>query len=265
MRCLKTWPIPLFAATLLMAQPDPRELVRQSIRNGEKSWRQSFEYECTKHEIDRQFDGANRLKKTDDDVYDIVPLGNGATFDLHIRHNNEPLTGDLKVRAQAELARRRAESPGQKAARFNKESAERSYMKEVTDAFDFRIVGTENLPTGKAWVLEATPHPGYQPRTRYGRMFPAMRGKLWIDQKDVQWVKADAVATDTVSFAYFVARLAKGSHIVIEQMKLPDGAWVAKQIQAKASARTFILFHHNFEEDISYSNYRRPPSTVAAR
>jgi len=261
-RCLAIF---LVAFGAIAAQPDPRELVRQSIRNGEKSWRQSFDYECTKHEIDRQFDSSNAARKTDDDVYDVIPLGNGASFDLHIRHNSEPLPADEKAKAQRELARLRAESPAQKKLRFQKEANERSYMKEVADAFDFKIVGTESLPTGPAWVLEATPRRGYHARTRYGRMFPAMRGKLWIDQKDVQWVKADAVATDTVAFGFFIARLAKGSHIVLEQMKLPDGAWVAKHVQARASARTFVVFHHNFEEDVTYSNYRKAPATMAAR
>jgi hypothetical protein len=262
-RLLISWLVA--AGALLAQQRDPRELVRQSIRNGEQAWRQSFEYECTKHEIDREFDRGNRLRKTDDDVYDVIPLGYGTSFDLPKLHNHEPPSREQKAKAERELARLRAESPGQKKSRFQKEAGERSYMKEVGDAFDFRLVGTENLPTGPAWVLEATPRKGYQPRTRYGHMFPAMRGKLWIDQKDVQWVKADAVAMDTVSFGFFIARLAKGSHIILEQMKLPDGAWVPKRVEAKASARSFLLFNHNFEEDITYSDYRRPAAKVAAR
>jgi hypothetical protein len=254
----------LIAAGCLPAQPDARKLVRDSILNGEKSWRESFEYECTKHEIDRQLDGKSGVKKTDDDVYDVIPLGHGDSYELHLRHNNEPLRGDQKASAERELARRRAETTAQKKDRFQKEAAERSYLKEVPDAFDFKIVGTENLPTGPAWVLEATPHRGYHARSRYAHMFPSMHGKLWIDQKDVQWVKADAVATNTVSFGFFIARLAKGSHIVIEQTKLPDSAWVPKRVQAKASARTFLLFNHNFEEDVTYSNYRKA-TTLAGR
>ena len=255
----------LIFAGILAAQPDAGELVRTSIRNGEKSWRQSFEYECTKHEIDRQLDGRNAIKKTDDDVYDVIPFGYGSSYDLHLRHNDEPLSGDETAKANGELAHLRAETPEQKKSRYQKEVRERSYMKEVADAFDFQIVGTENLPTGTAWVLEAAPRPGYHPRSRYAHMFPLMRGKLWIDQKDKQWVKADAVSTATVSFGFFIARLAKGSHIVIEQMKLSDGEWVPKRVQAKASARTFVVLNHNFEEDVTYTNYRRAANIVAAR
>lgn len=250
--------------TALLAQPNPRDLVRQSIRNGEQAWRQSFDYACVKQDVERQFDSSGHVRETSDDVYDEIPLGNHASYEELIRHDNEPIPRAQLVKEQRELERMKAESPAEKQRRFQKLAAERSYMLEVPDAFDFKIIGEQNLPTGPAWVLDAVPHPGYQPRSRYGRMFHAMRGRLWIDQKDVQWVKADAVAMADVSFGFFIARLSKGSHITIEQMKLPDGSWVPKSIRAKASARLFVFFSHNFEEDISYSDYHKNGALAAS-
>ena len=259
------WLCAISAATLF-AQANPRDLVRESIRNGEQSWRRSFDYYCIKRDVDREFDSGHRVKSVSDDVYEVIPLGFSTSFDKLIRHNNEPVSRDRRLKAEEELRARQQEAPDAKRRRFDKQLSERSYMKEVADAFDFRITGEEQLPTGPAWVLEATPRPGYQPRSRYAHMFPKMRGRLWIDKKDRQWVKADAVAADTVTFGFFIARLAKGSHIRIEQMRLPDGDWVAKRITAAASARTFVFFNHNFEEDITYSDYSRtPPSLSAAK
>jgi len=254
----------LLGAGLLSAQPDARELVRQSIRNGERSWKESLSYFCIKEEIDRQLGPKGAVRSLDDDVYEVRPLGYGSFFELHIKHDNEPLSRAEQAKAKQELARRQAETPAQKQRRMANLIAERSYMKEVPDAFDFKITGEENLPTGPAWVVEATPRPGYHARSRYARMFPNMRGKLWIDKHDVQWVKADAVAMNTVSFGLFIARLSKGSHIVLEQQKLPDGDWVARRIQAKADARMFIFFNHNFEEDIRYTDYRKGSVAVAS-
>jgi hypothetical protein len=181
-----------------------------------------------------------------------------------VQHDNEPIPQMQLAREERELSRLKAESARERQHRLNKLEAERSYMLEVADAFDFRIIGEQNLPTGPAWVLDATPHPGYQPKSRYGRMFHAMRGRLWIDKKDMQWVKADAVAMSDVSFGFFIARLSKGSHIGIEQTKLADGSWVPKTIHAKASARMFVFFNHNFEEDISYSEYRKRGAAVVS-
>ena len=251
-------------AGVLAGQPDPRELVRQSIRNGERSWARSFEYYCLKNDVDRELGSDGHVKSIDGDLSQIIPTGYNTSFDFPLKHDNEPVAADVRAKAERDLARLRAESPAQKRRQFQKLEAQRSYMKEVPDAFNFRIVGTDNLPTGPAWVLEATPRPGYQPQSRYAHMFPYMRGKLWIDKRDVQWVKADAVATDTVSFGFFIARLAKGSHIILQQTRLPDGDWVPGRIQARASARMFIFFLHNFEEDITYRDYHKPGAAVAA-
>jgi hypothetical protein len=246
------------------AQPDARQLVRQSIQNGEAAWRHSFDYACTKRDIVKQLDTSGREKQVDDDLYQTVPLGYSASFDVHVEHDNEPVAPGERAKEEQKLASLRAESPAQKQHMFARLKNERSYMAEVPDAFDFRITGTANFPTGPAWVIEATPHPGYEAKSRYAHMFPYMRGTLWIDKQDVQWVKADAVATSPVTFGFFIARLAKGSHIVLQQMKLPDGAWVAKSIEARASARTFLLFHHRFQEDITYSGYHTEVQAASA-
>jgi hypothetical protein len=245
-------------------QPDPQQLVRQSILNGERAWRISTEYACIKRVASRQFDSLGEVRNKETDVYAVIPLGLGAFFNEHLEHDGEPITAQARERAERELENLRGEPASVKQRRFEKELAERSYMKEVPDAFYFRITGTEQLPTGPAWVVEATPRAGFEPKSRYAHVFPRMRGTLWIDQKEVQWVKADTVATDNITFGLFIARLAKGSHIYLEQMKLPDGNWVPKSLEAKAEARTFLFFQHNFEEDITYNDYRKPAALSAA-
>jgi hypothetical protein len=261
MRCL----ILLAACALAFAQSNVRDLVRQSIQNGEIAWRNSFDYYCLRDDVTRDLGSNEQVKDVTEDLNRIVPLGFGASVGEHIKHNNETLPPAERLKAERDLAHALAESPTEKQHRHDKDVRERSYMKEVADAFDFRITGEENLPTGPAWVIEATPHAGYQPQSRYAHFFPYMRGTLWIDKQDLQWVKADAVATDSVSFGFIIARLGKGSHILIRQTRLPDGAWVASQIEAKASARIFGLFERRFEEAITYSDYSKSGSLTAKR
>jgi hypothetical protein len=247
----------LFAsAVALLAQPDPRELVRESIRNGEQAWRRSFDYRCVKRDVTRQLDSTGHVRGTTEDLYDEIPVGEHASFEELVQHDNEPVPRVQLAREERELERLRAENPTEKQRLLGRQAADRSYMLEVPDAFDFKMVGVQNLPTGPAWVLDATPHPGYIPKSRYAHLFHAMHGRLWIDQQARQWVKADAVSMSEVTFG-FVARLSKGSHITIEQMKLPDGSWVPNKIRARASARLFLFLNRNFEEEISYSSYRK--------
>jgi hypothetical protein len=77
----------LASASVLLGQPDPRELVRQSTRNGERSWRRSFDYYCTKRDVERQLDSAGRIRAVDDDVYQVIPLGDGASYERPVEHN----------------------------------------------------------------------------------------------------------------------------------------------------------------------------------
>jgi hypothetical protein len=245
-------------------QVDPKELVRQSIQNGQQSWKTASEYACTKQVVERQLDAAGTQKSAAEDEFAVIPLGYGASFESPSKHNGAPVAAEVRQRAEKELEKLRSEPPAAKQRRFEKDFAERAYMNEVPDAFDFRITGTEALPTGTAWVVEATPRPGYEPKSRYAHVFAKMHGTLWIDQKDIQWVKADAVAVENVSFGLVIARLGKGSHILLEQAKLPSGDWVPKSLLAKAEARMFMLFGHNFEENITYNNYRKNPALEAA-
>jgi hypothetical protein len=130
----------------LPAEVNPRELVRQSIANGEKAWKQSQAYSCTELDVDEQFEAAGRVKSTDRDLYRIMPVG-GDSFQEHVEHDGE-----------AVLER---ETPRERAARLAKDERERSYYKEITDAFNFKILGEETLPTGPAWVIETTPRRGF--------------------------------------------------------------------------------------------------------
>ena len=63
-------------------------------------------------------------------------------------------------------------------------------MREVPKAFDFQLMGEEVVNGRSAYILQATPHPGYQAQGKYGKMFAKVEGKLWIDKQDLGWIKA---------------------------------------------------------------------------
>lgn len=228
MRCFA---IALLSGATLLAQVNPRELVRQSIINGEKAWRESRAYSYEKLEVDKEFGSASRVKSSDTDLYNGVPAG-GESFEEHVKHDGQPVSPEEMRKQRQELRKLERLTPAQRAARLAKEERERSFYQEIPHAFNFKIIGEENLPTGPAWVLQATPRPGFQPHSRYAHMFPKMQGKLWIDKKDIQWVKADAVAIGNVYFGYFIARLAKGSHIILEQTSCRRGTFRQKPARA---------------------------------
>ncbi len=66
---------------------------------------------------------------------------------------------------------------------------QREPLKELPDAFDFRLIGEEALASGEVYVIDATPKPGYKPKLPSAAYFPKVKARLWIDKNDYHWAK----------------------------------------------------------------------------
>jgi hypothetical protein len=126
----------------------------------------------------------------------------------------------------------------------------------LLEAFDFRLVGEEIVDGRPAYVLEATPHPGYHASGKYGKLLARVQGKLWVDKQDFGWVKVDGEVTQSFSMGLFVARVQRGSHILLEQICLGDAVWVPKRLEVRASAKILFLKSLELEKILTYSDYR---------
>jgi len=91
--------------------------------------------------------------------------------------------------------------------RLRKDEENRSFLPELLQAFDFQLIGEEIVDGRLAYVLHATPHPGYQAHGKYGKMFSKVEGKLWVDKQNFGWIKVDGQVTQSFSTGLFVARV----------------------------------------------------------
>jgi len=73
-------------------------------------------------------------------------------------------------------------------------SNSKTYLNEVPEAFTFHLVGEEAVSGGPAGVITADPRVDYKPKDRRARLISKLRGKIWIDKGEYQWVKVDAEA-----------------------------------------------------------------------
>src|ERR1022692_3946255 len=62
---------------------------------------------------------------------------------------------------------------------------------------------------------------------------------------------------DTLSFGLVLARLHKGSRIVIEQTRVNDEVWLPQRVAAKVDARVALLKEFNIEHDVTYRDYKK--------
>jgi hypothetical protein len=134
----------------------------------------------------------------------------------------------------------------------------------MLEGFDFRLIGEEVLGNRPAYVFQATPHPGYHARGKYGKIFSKVEGKLWIDKSDFGWIKVEGQATQSLSMGLFVVRVQRGSHVVLEQISVGDALWVPKRLEVRASAKILFLKSLDIERILTYSDYCPPAEGVSS-
>ena len=157
--------------------------------------------------------------------------------------NDQPLPPKEQQQEDEKLQRsieqRRKETPEQKERRIadwkRKQEKQREPLRELPDAFDFRLAGEENIAGVPAYVIDASPKPGYKPRSSIASFFPKVKARFWIDKKDYQWAKVDMETLDTITFGGILVRLAKGSHLVMEQARVNQEVWLPRRISMQAS------------------------------
>jgi hypothetical protein len=236
--------------------PDVRQIVESSIAATQRHWQARLHYTYVERDEDRRRDMEGRVKSENVDVSRTI-LVNGVPYEELVEHNGRPPTAEEESKYKEKLEILKRETPGQRAERLRKQAEENtSLVREVPKAFDFQLVGEELVRGRPAYVLEATPRPGYHPQGKYGKMFSKVTGKLWVDKQDLGWIKVDGQVTQPFSMGLFLVRLLRGSEIKMEQARLDDGIWMPERVEVRAAAKIFFIKSLVVERVLTYSEYR---------
>jgi hypothetical protein len=234
---------------------DARQIVSQSIAATERSWQARGHYTYMERDEDRRLDALGQMKSENVDITKMIVV-NGARFEQLMEHNGQVPTLKEQKKSDEDLERLKHETLEEQTARLRKDEENRSFLRDILEAFDFRLIGEEEVDGRQAYVLQATPHPGYQAHGKFGKMFSKVEGKLWVDKRDFGWIKVDGQVTQSFSMGLFVARVQRGSHIILEQTCVGDGVWVPKRLEVRASARILFLKSLDIDKILTYSEYR---------
>lgn len=234
---------------------DARQIVSRSLVVAEHSWQARDEYIYIERDEDRRLDPTGKVQSENVDVTRMT-LVNGIRYEQLMEHNGQLPSAEEQKKRDREIEKLKHQTPPERAARLRKDQENRSFLHVLLEAFDFRLIGEETIADRPAYVLEATPHPGYHATGKYGKLLSRVQGKLWVDKQDFGWVKVDGEVTQSFSMGLFVARVQRGSHILLEQTCLGDGVWVPKRLEVRASARIFFLKSLELDRILTYSDYR---------
>jgi hypothetical protein len=235
--------------------PDARHIIGQSVHATERSLEVRNRSTFVERDQDRRLDSQGQLKSEKIDVTRMI-LVNGARFEQLVERNGQLPSAEEQKKLDQDFEKLKHETPEDRTARLGKEQENKSVLRDLLEGFDFRLLGEEVLGGRPTYVLRVTPHPGYHAHGKYGKIFSKVEGKLWIDKSDFGWIKVEGQVTQSFSMGLFVARVQRGSRIVLEQTNVGDAVWVPQRLEVRGSARILFLKSLTVERIFTYSDYR---------
>jgi hypothetical protein len=253
----------------VLSQEQIQHLFRRVADKDLENQKRLRDYTWIERDEEHKLDGKGDLKSREVKTYEVMSLYDEQVQKL-IQKDDKPLdSGDAakeEEKIQKIIDKRKNESEEAHRKREEKEEKEREegrqFVGEVADAYNFHLAGTETLGGRDAWVIDAEPRPGYEPHMKDAKMLPKFRFRAWIDKGEEQWAKLDIECIDTVSVGLFIARIHKGSRIVIEQTRVNDEVWLPRHVALKVDARIALLKEYNVEQDVTFRDYKKFRATT---
>ena len=252
----------ILAAASYAAAQDVAEIVRRSVENNQRNWAAAPQFQFTEHDLITK--GGKRTDRT----YQVMMI-DGSPYDKTIAVNGRPLS-EAQARAEDEKLRReedhrRRETPQERSKRIAEYEKGRrqdhALMGDMIRAFDFSLPGSEQMNGRECFRVDATPKPGYNPPTRQTKVLTGMKGTLWIDVSQYQWVRVKAAVFRPVSFGLFIAHVQPGTEFTLDEAPVEGGLWMPAHFRVQINA-SVLFWSRNSVDDETYTDYTRAPVPV---
>ncbi len=260
---MRTCALILLAGLACSAQ-DAREIIRRAVEADGNADAIARSYTFLERQDRRDLDASGREKRREIRTYDIT-LTEGTPYRRLVARNDAELSPAEQQQEQQKLeqsiAARRNESPEQRRRRLAEWEArrrrQREFLRELPDAFDFKVAGEQTVDGRPTWVIEASPRRGYHPKSLSGRFLPNTKATLWIDKVNYGCARLDAETVDTTSVGLILVRVYKGTRLRLEQTFVNNEVWLPQHAHLSAAGRIALFRRFASEWDMTYSNYRK--------
>jgi len=245
-------------------QEQIRELLRRAAEKDLENEKRQHDYTYIQRQEEHKLDGHGKVKKIESKTSEVLVIY-GEQVERLIAKDDKPLFEGVakkeEERIQKITDKRKNESDSDRRKRLEKEEKNREesrkFVLDVADAYNFRLVGNDLLDRRETWVLDAEPRPGYEPKSREAKMLPKLRGRIWIDKADLQWMKFDVTTIDTISFGLFLARIHKATRIMVEATRVNEEVWLPKHVAVHVDVRLALLKNYNEDVEQTYRDYKK--------
>jgi len=246
----------LTCVSSLWGSPTVEEIVRRSVQNTNVDWAAAPQYSFTERDIVTKH--GKRSMKT----YRVVMI-DGSPYNQLIAADGRQLSPQQAKNEERKLKReiqhRHHQTTGERQRRIAAYQRERrqdhALMSEMVKAFDFTLRGEEAVAGHRCFVLSATPKPRYQPISRDTKVLKGMRGEMWIDAEQYQWMKVRAEVFRPVAFGLFIADVQPGTEFTLEQKPVENNIWLPSHFSTQIKA-TVLFFSNRSTDDETYFGYQ---------
>lgn len=221
-------------------------------------------YTYIERQVQNSVNGKGEIKSSEVKTFEVLEIY-GEQVERLTEKNDKPLSPkdaakeDEKI--QKIIDKRKNESEGVRRKREEHEAKDREdsrqFVTEVADAYNFKLIGTEQIGGRDAWVIDGEPRPGYVPHIKEGKFLSKFHGRVWVDKADLQLVKMDVECLDTISWGLFLARFHKGSRLMLEQTRVNDEVWLPAHVTAKIDVRLGLVKNFDVDLEQSFRDYKK--------
>jgi len=240
------------------------DLIRRSADHDMENDKKQRDYTYVERQEVHRLDGKGEVKSTEIKTYDVLEIYGEQVQKLIAKGDKALSEKEAKKeddKIQKLIDKRRNESEEERRKRLEKEEKEREedrqFVKEIADAYNFTFVGIESLDGRDTYVIDCDPKPGYEPHMKQAKFLSKARGRVWIDKTDLQMKKLDVQFIDTVSFGLFLARVHKGSRVIVENTRVNDEVWLQQKVAVKVDVRVALLKNFDLEVDVTDRDYKK--------
>ncbi len=248
---------------------DPKEIVRRALETDHRTFELARSYTFRNRQVVRHMSKEGRLKYTETKTFDIN-FFYGQPYARLVQTDDKPLSESEQKKEDEKqekfLAKLRNESEHDREKRLEKEKKERedgrAFLRDVVNAYDFKLVGEERAAGTDTWVIDASPRTDFKPTQKNSEILKKVKGRLWIEKKEYNWVKVAAEATDTISYGWVLFRIHPGSHFTFEKTLVNNEVWLIDRLDIKGGARIALFKNEFIEQEDVTSNFKKYVSTV---
>jgi len=247
-----------------LSQEQMQQLFRVVSEKDLENDKRQRDYTYTERDVENRLDGKGQTKSTEVKTYEVLEIY-GEQVERLIEKDDKPL--DAKQAAKEEekiqkiIDKRKDESEEERKKREQKEEKsreeDREFVRDIADAYNFTLLGTETVGGRDTWVIQGEPRPGFVPRAKDAKYLTKFHGRVWIDKDDLQMAKMDVECLDTISWGLFLARIHRGTRVMLEQTRVNDEVWLPRHVTYKLDARVALLKGFNIDGDQTYSDYKK--------